>query len=57
MSNMFDDDITCAEKSAAIELFQRAYAAQMRRDYARAEELYHESIEVYPTAEAHTFLG
>jgi tetratricopeptide (TPR) repeat protein len=54
---MFDDGITCAEKSEAIELFRRAYAAQLRRDYARAEELYRQSIETYPTAEAHTFLG
>lgn len=56
-SNMFEDGINCAEKSEAIELFQRAYAAQMRRDYDVAEELYCESIAVYPTAEAYTFLG
>ena len=54
---MFDDGLNCAEKDAAIALFQRAYAAQTRRDYETAEDLYRASIEVYPTAEAHTFLG
>jgi tetratricopeptide (TPR) repeat protein len=54
---MFDDGVNGHEKDAASELFQRAYAAQMRRDYAAAEDLYRRSIEIYPTAEAHTFLG
>jgi tetratricopeptide (TPR) repeat protein len=41
----------------AIELFRRAYEAQMNKDYVEAAELYQRSIETYPTAEAHTFLG
>ncbi|HYE15463.1 MAG TPA: hypothetical protein VD968_13555 [Pyrinomonadaceae bacterium] len=41
----------------AVELFRRAYEAQMEKNYAEAVELYRRSIEVCPTAEAHTFLG
>ncbi len=41
----------------AIELFQKAYEHQMRGDLAAATELYRQSIQAYPTAEAHTFLG
>jgi tetratricopeptide (TPR) repeat protein len=41
----------------AQELFQQAYAAQMNGDLDRAIELYKGSLEVHPTAEAHTFLG
>jgi Tfp pilus assembly protein PilF len=41
----------------AEELFQRAYAAQMKGDLGRAVELYKSSLELHPTAEAHTFLG
>ncbi len=41
----------------ARELFQRAYEAQMAGQLDRAVELYRRSIEIYPTAEAHTFLG
>ena len=37
--------------------FQEAFAAQMEGDYERAEELYLSSLELHPTAEAHTFLG
>ena len=44
-------------RTAAVDLFQRALAAQEKDDYARAIELYQESISVFPTAEAHTFLG
>ncbi|HEY4690143.1 MAG TPA: tetratricopeptide repeat protein [Anaerolineae bacterium] len=38
-------------------LFQRAYAQQVAGNLADAIRLYKRSIEVYPTAEAHTFLG
>ena len=38
-------------------LFQRAYAQQMAGNWADAILLYQNSIAVYPTAEAHTFLG
>ena len=39
------------------EYFQRAYARQMQGELDEAVELYKKSIEVLPTAEAHTFLG
>lgn len=51
-----DDDATGAKREA-IELFERAYEAQQNDDYEEAIELYQSSIAVYPTAEAHTFLG
>lgn len=38
-------------------LFQRAYAQQVAGNLADAIKLYRNSIQVYPTAEAHTFLG
>jgi len=38
-------------------LLQQAYKAQMEGDYARAIELYKNSLELRETAEAHTFLG
>ncbi len=41
----------------AIELFQKAYQLQMQGDLDLAVGLYRKSIEVHPTAEAHTFLG
>ena len=41
----------------ATELWREAYGHQMRGDLDRAIELYRRSIEVHPTAEAHTFLG
>src|ERR1700746_1999238 len=41
----------------AWEVLQEAYQAQMEGDYDRAVELYRDSLALYPTAEAHTFLG
>ena len=41
----------------ATELWKEAYGRQMEGDLERAIELYRRSIEVYPTAEAHTYLG
>jgi tetratricopeptide (TPR) repeat protein len=41
----------------AWEMLQDAYQAQMEGDYDRAAELYQSSLELHPTAEAHTFLG
>jgi Tfp pilus assembly protein PilF len=41
----------------ATELWQEAYRYQMEGELDRAVERYQRSIEVYPTAEAHTFLG
>ena len=37
--------------------FQQAYEAQMRGRLQEAVEHYRRSIEIHPTAEAHTFLG
>ena len=56
-SEIFHDDFPTGLKREAIELFRRAYEAQQTEDYEEAAELYRRSIEVYPTAEAHTFLG
>src|SRR2546427_10653145 len=41
----------------ATTLWQEAYAHQMQGGLERAVELYQRSIDVCPTAEAHTFLG
>jgi Tfp pilus assembly protein PilF len=41
----------------AQELFQEAYELQAQGKFERAIRLYKKSIEAYPTAEAHTFLG
>jgi tetratricopeptide (TPR) repeat protein len=38
-------------------LFQQAYEHQMKGELERAEALYKESIQLFPTAEAFTFLG
>ena len=57
---MFDEVTTGespAAKREAVALFRRAYEAQLEHDYERAAEFYRRSIETYPTAEAHTFLG
>jgi tetratricopeptide (TPR) repeat protein len=47
-----DDRLTKAQ-----ELFQQAYKCQVAGKYERAIRFYQQSIAVYPTAEAHTFLG
>ena len=41
----------------AWELLQQGYRAQMEGDYDRAVDLYKDSLDACPTAEAHTFLG
>jgi tetratricopeptide (TPR) repeat protein len=41
----------------AVRLFQEAYRRQMEGDLEEAVRLYRASIQSYPTAEAHTFLG
>lgn len=41
----------------AWQLLQQAYRYQMEGEYDLAVDLYQQSIEVYPTAEAYTFLG
>ena len=55
--NMYDDDVSSDVRFAAKQLFHEAYEAQLANEYERAIELYKRSIETYPTAEAHTFLG
>src|SRR5947209_14538855 len=54
---MFEGDFSTGARHEAKELFARAYEAQQAGDYVTAIELYRRSIEIYPTAEAHTFLG
>ncbi|HET9531849.1 MAG TPA: tetratricopeptide repeat protein [Blastocatellia bacterium] len=46
-----------ARKQEALNSFKAAYEAQMRGELDEAAELYRQSIETYPTAESHTFLG
>ena len=45
------------QAQAAEELCERAYDAHMNGDYRTALNLYQRAIELYPTAEAYTFLG
>jgi Tfp pilus assembly protein PilF len=46
-----------APQHRARDLFEKAYRAQMKGELDRAVELYKDSLEVHPTAEAHTYLG
>jgi Tfp pilus assembly protein PilF len=64
MDNRYDDDRFDEDErsgddrmTSAQELFQQAYELQMAKQYEQAISLYKQSIEAYPTAEAHTFLG
>jgi tetratricopeptide (TPR) repeat protein len=41
----------------AIQYFREAYRHQLKGELEEAVELYRKSIESFPTAEAHTFLG
>jgi Tfp pilus assembly protein PilF len=50
---MSDED----RRQRAIEVWQEAYAHQMRGELEEAIRLYRESIAICPTAEAHTYLG
>jgi Tfp pilus assembly protein PilF len=54
---MFENDVKNPTKLEAIALFNLAYQTQMAGDYEKAIRLYKESIEIFPTAEAYTFLG
>lgn len=49
--------ITNPAKLEAVGVFDLAYASQMEGDYDAAIRLYKKSIEIFPTAEAYTFLG
>lgn len=44
-------------RNLAWDLFHRACQLQQQSEFELAAELYRKSIEVHPTAEAHTFLG
>lgn len=44
-------------KEVASEYFRQAYESQMKGELERAVQLYSKSIQLHPTAEAHTFLG
>ena len=54
---MPEDEVESGKRVSAKQLFHDAYDAQLAHDFDRAIELYQRSIAVYPTAEAHTFLG
>lgn len=45
------------DKKQAYEYFLKAYEHQMKGDMDNAVGLYKKSLEAFPTAEAHTFLG
>jgi Tfp pilus assembly protein PilF len=45
------------DRRRALEVWQEAYAHQMRGELEEAVRLYKESLAICPTAEAHTFLG
>jgi len=55
--DFFEADDSPAAKYEARQLFHEAYQAQMAEKLEEAIELYKRSIAIYPTAEAHTFLG
>jgi Tfp pilus assembly protein PilF len=46
-----------ARHERALRIFQEAYQHQMNKELEEAVELYKRSIEIFPTAEAYTFLG
>ena len=50
-----DDQIEVWQQ--ALEYFQRGYRMQMQGDLASAIQDYRRSLRLFPTAEAHTFLG
>lgn len=53
MNNNFSQ----SETELARQLFEQAYHEHMAGEIDDAIDLYHQSIELVPTAEAHTFLG
>jgi tetratricopeptide (TPR) repeat protein len=53
--NLPDDQIEVWQQ--ALEYFHQAYRLQREGDWAGAIQAYQRSIRLYPTAEAHTFLG
>ncbi len=45
------------DQERALELIEQAMKHQMAREFDDAIKLYKESIAIYPTADAHTYLG
>ena len=45
------------EQEQAVELIRQAMEHQMAQEFDQAIRLYKKSIEVFPTADAHTYLG
>lgn len=54
---LFKQEIENPVKREAVAVFNDAYSAQMAGDFDEAIRLYKQSIDVFPTAEAFTFLG
>ncbi len=52
-----DSEIKNPSMRQAVELFNEALVAQQSSDYQTAIKLYKQSIKIFPTAEAFTFLG
>lgn len=52
-----DLEIRAGLRSLAFDLLKRAFQLQQQSEYELAAELFRKSIEVHPTAEAHTYLG
>lgn len=48
---------TTKEQEQALQLIGQAMQHQMAREFDKAIRLYKESIAIYPTADAHTYLG
>jgi tetratricopeptide (TPR) repeat protein len=49
--------MTMKDQQRALELIEAAMRHQMAQEFADAIRLYKESIALYPTADAHTYLG
>jgi tetratricopeptide (TPR) repeat protein len=49
--------MSAEKREQALALLEQAYGAQMEGQLGRAVELYKQSLEACPTAEAHTFIG
>ena len=49
--------VTAKDQQRAVELIGQAMQHQMAQDFDQAIRLYKESIALYPTADAHTYLG
>src|SRR5438067_738263 len=63
IKGLFENEVVLGDEQSPVakldakKLFHQAYQAQLEDNYEEAIELYQRSIETYPTAEAHTFLG